>query len=463
MITINDTALEDNQLIFILRITLDSSTLRYATTGITLSGNLYSDTQLLRVEFSTLQSISKNIDIYNGGGVGSLSAFEFSLSNYSGKYIENFYPSTSQDYLSARKVEVGFLWVGATTEAEITWIGNYYVNGVSNEPNKITCFCIELSDIEIKELPYYEVQKEFNNGVSYFPKAPKESLGLSIPIVYGDFTTGAQVPTYLTTTMDIATLSPCIPVYNIKNMFVSASHQCHTTASAIIGNITAVLYKYIPGLACYMAVYNKTISVDAYTNTIVGHTQTLSNVRGSVSLKGFLRTKLVETADQSDVDESNAIDIDITNYAEIDNTEQIGLRCPGTASISEVGIISDAAAGNITIGYEMTAGDATQRGYNLKYRNIALGTPADGTSSNSTFITSGTAYHNFGTSTTAKKDTEAWTIEELSGLDYILTNTTGTSHIIRVHYAYLQISNITVYSINKARSIRRLGQGGRGY
>jgi len=450
MITINDTALNDNQLIFVLRITLDSSTLRYATTGITLSSNTYSDSVLLRIDFSTLKSISKNINIYNGGGVGSLSFMEFSLSNYSGKYIENFYPSTSQDYLTARKVEVGFLWVGATTEAEITWLNSYYVNGVSVETNKITCFCIELSDIETIDLPYYKVQKDFDNGVSYFTTAPKENYGKTIPILYGDFTTSLTEQVKFN-----FKYCPGLLINVTKFGGIFCSHKVHTTSSGVVPTFDYALYRYISSVDSYQIMYKADNSI---INNEARHVVylTTSVVRpASTNALGFIPIRLgVHTKNSDILDLSNVTDQDYNTYLELNGGEQIALSTEGYASIEELGYIA-VGADNVSIAFVMSSTTTDARDYRITYRNEALASPAGAYTDDSTLAsaTAGTYLFSLNDKTTAKKDaTLPWTIDEVCSLEYILLNQEVTD-IIRVYAANIQIkSYITARSLTAIRN-----------
>ena len=454
MTTINDTALNDNQLIFVLRITLDSETLRYATREITLSSNTYSDSVLLRIDFSTLQSISKNISIYNGGGVGSLSSMEFSLSNYSGKYIENFYPTTSQDYLTARKVEVGFLWVGATTEAEITWQpGSFYINSVFIEPNKITCFCIELSDIEIMELPYYEVQKEFDNEMSYFTDAPSENVGNPIPILYGDLYTADLLGSgraFLT----IVRYAPTICIDSPRLKFIICSHNV-SQDSYNFEETRYELVKYIPGVESYITCWNDTYAGTCVKNDFQ-YSIELQGTVGKILGSMWIRLKEVDryhTAGDVDniIDESETRGMTSTStYETVGDAETVSLRISGSASEYETGSLSQ----KCYIRYKYSSDAAASRDVMFRVRNEMIDVPGLVVSDTDTptDTTVSTKFLQFGNSVQHKKDgTLPWTIDEVCGLTYLMDNLDATpDDNIRIYDMAVFLDDIKVrYLVGK--------------
>jgi len=457
MITINDTPLSDNLLIFVMRIYLDDGTLRYATREITLSTNVYSADVLFRVDFTTLSSISKDIYIANGGGVGSLSAMEFSLSNFSGKYIDEFYPSTSKPYLTSRKVDVGFLWSGATTEAEITWINSYYINSVTVEPNKITCLCIELSDFESKELPYYQIQQDFDNEISYFPYAPIENIGSIIPIIYGDFQ-----PTYTQRQIFDVVYAPAICIDAAKLGFIFCSHEVQEPSYQTF-NSKYVLLKYIRGVESYIECYNKDydgVNVNSFRHYIELQDD-ISEILGSMYLK------LGEKAlDHNAGDVYNVIDNITTTYDLLEENGTgdafLSLRVYGSASTFDVGYLS---TDEVYMIYSASSSDGTSRNVGMRIRNEQLSSP--GTVSSGTDTLADTTPQllqiNFAGITTSKKDgTLPWTIEEVCSLGYALRNNETTSgKDIRVYHGYIYLGKIRVINLLTKYSgyIQRLTPG----
>ena len=183
MLSLNMTAGNENDVIWVFRINLDASIIYLATTAITLDANDYLETVIKK---NTPQSTSKSVNILQGGGVSTRENLTIAFDKFSSINQEGFYPYTSMPYLSSRLVEVGFVWNTATTEAEITWYNTFYVDGYSYAFNQITLELIEFSEIESTTLPFYKVQKDYDDGISYTLTA--ESYGDPIPLLYGDFT-----------------------------------------------------------------------------------------------------------------------------------------------------------------------------------------------------------------------------------------------------------------------------------
>ena len=190
MLSLNDTPLYDNQAIWVVRINLDSTTLKLATKTISLS-NTWDGEVLLKDSLGSDTPISKSISIENGGGIGQIGALSFSIARYvnntsADSFFDEFYPNNS-NYLSSRTVEFGVVWEGAGSDADITWISSYYIQGYSYQFNSIDLECFEIDELEARELPSYVVQKEYDNKISYWDNAADEVYGTPIPVVYGSW------------------------------------------------------------------------------------------------------------------------------------------------------------------------------------------------------------------------------------------------------------------------------------
>jgi len=191
--TINMTAENDNNIVWLIRITRGADVWKFATKDITLSTNLW-DGKALAINDNrfSMNEIGKRINIPSGGTIGEISTITFSFIRYGANtfindFFNEFYPATSGKILVAMDVEVGMLWDSSTSEDDITWLYKYNVNEYSYSDSQIDLVCSEFSDFEFFNLPYYKVQKELDNKVSYFPDAPEESIGVPIPVVYGSF------------------------------------------------------------------------------------------------------------------------------------------------------------------------------------------------------------------------------------------------------------------------------------
>jgi hypothetical protein len=186
------TAENDNNIVWLIKITRGADVWKFATQDITLSTNLW-DGKALAINDNrfSMNEIGKRINIPSGGTIGEISTIAFSFIRYGANtfindFFNEFYPATSGKILVAMDVEVGMLWDSSTSEADITWIHKYNVNEYSYSDNQIDLVCSEFSDFEYFNLPYYKVQSEYDDGISYYADASKEAIGKSIPIVYGN-------------------------------------------------------------------------------------------------------------------------------------------------------------------------------------------------------------------------------------------------------------------------------------
>lgn len=454
MMTLNMTAGNDNDVIWVFRINLDSSIIHLATTAITLDANDYLGTVIKK---NTPQGSVKSVNILQGGGVSSRESLTIAFDKFSSVNQENFYPYTSMPYLSSRLVEVGFIWGNATTEAEITWYNTFYVDGYSFAFNQITLELIEFSEIESVILPFYKVQKDYDDGISYTLNSAEDVYGTPIPIVYGAF---------MTTDFETSTVSLAPTVLMDKNLtqVKVASHKCLAT---VYGNYTHdvtdryYLFKGISEGNYYVAVYT---AGSTGTNNEQGHSVTLIGIPvvGNV-ITGYARIPFTQVSAQSDVDDvASATDNSSTSYTELDanvaGTNKIALRIAHPINSGDVGTLSTASVDDVRQVWAVSSNNAGSRAFTCYFYNVngiqagsGGATPEQTGNGHSSSIT--------GTSITEKqlggfaRETTATTdnpnlphrIDDLSSYDYVLRNDeTTVGNIIRVAYGYLELSEILV-------------------
>lgn len=252
MLDIKQTPGDDKDLIWIVRITLDETVLRFAfhpSGSITLSGNVYTAGI---IEDSSLTLPSKRVYL-DGNQIGTVNNIFVSLNRWAGHYVNDYFPATDKPYLVSRKIEIGFCWVGATLESQITWLETYTVEDQEAEYNKLGLFCTEESELELIDLPFYSIQKEFDDGISFFESAPDENYGRALPIVYGSLLRNESIfdnrmePIY-------SPLAECILVDKENYEYAVASHKLYTASNP------TELEQYIPNLGV------KAYLVSALTN-----------------------------------------------------------------------------------------------------------------------------------------------------------------------------------------------------
>lgn len=427
MLTLNDTPLNDNQARFVVKIESDTAIyLSNYLDGITLSSVLYDGVPLVK---NSLQDNGKSIDISNGGGIGNIQAFQLQIARYQtntelNEFFNDLFPATGKQYLIARPISIGFCWEGATTAGEITWFFYGYIDEYSYNADTITLLCLEYSELENVELPYYKVQKDFDNGISYFPEAPEENIGKSIPIVYGDLSQSESLLPYV---------DKFLPVVRVgENKFVISSHKNY---NSYVGSVDDRLFEYISeydlmlGLTEYNYVHREGITYAENTSSplridgklfIYPHTMSKSDSTITGELKDI--TTLEDISHQ-------------TTYVEIPNAKYITLKFKNADNIlGQIGSFSDADPTTSAYLYLIDQGESASSTYKCDFVHpdgahfvslpVATQTPGTAKGGNliSVLIGSGFSFKRFMESS------------------IIITNTTGSAEWIRVYDIYFAIT-----------------------
>ena len=227
------TAGVDNEIVWLIRITRDNTTWKFATKDITLSSNLW-DGKALAINNNrySIGEFGKTINVPYRSMIGDISSISFSFIRYGANtfindFFNEFFPATSGVVLIATNVEVGIVWDGATSENDITWLYEYNIDTYQYDDVIINLNCTEGIDYQYSNIPYYKIQKEYDNGVSYFTNAPEENYTLSIPIVYGDYTLTANEGI---TRNIVSSLAKTLIIDQTTFKAIIASHECSSNA-----------------------------------------------------------------------------------------------------------------------------------------------------------------------------------------------------------------------------------------
>lgn len=494
------TPLADNLFTFIITIEYGNEILRYSTAEKICTdgdGNIYYPDLLIRNSF---ESFTRDTPIDGDGTIGSIAKVEFSFSGakYLGlegseleteagedilteddqlindellkKFINAWAPSPFSPDLHGSKVTVGFGWLnGSVLTSSLQIIFKGFVREYETESASISISSFEDSDFELITIPSYKVQKDLDNGISYHPEAPEDMIGSVIPIVYGDFT--HNTTGWLAFMYEVI-VAPAIPIHKRSTSFLVASHECYEVSEdqGLFANSEA-FFKYIPDLRAFLFIRNDDYITGSSTiNDNRGHILKMTN-RGS-RLIGAMVLRLVEQSEESDViDIDNAIDKDFYNYSLIDAGEKIALRVAGIGSTSEIGFLGIAEE-DITLRMYASTDGGGDRAYSLNYKNNQIATPAGTTPATGTITHENVFPYEggeltmlqFGFNTDGQKNPAIpWSIEEVTGLDFILTNNQSTAgEKIYAFGGHLYLSNIKVVAPNWARIVRNSGGVGGG-
>ena len=198
-----------------------------STRDITLT-NAY-DGQALNFD-SSLTEISSPSTIQQGGGTGEVSTYSFNISRYVSNagfnsFFNELYPASEGGFIVSRLVDIGVCWVGATADTQITWLMRGRVIDYNYQQRILSLTVFQESEISNKEVPYYAVQKHYNNDISYFPSAPDENFGVTIPVVYG--TTPSETTSLVQLNYSNRVYYPIILVNKSNLQFLGASHKVY--------------------------------------------------------------------------------------------------------------------------------------------------------------------------------------------------------------------------------------------
>jgi len=437
--------------------------IRLSTRDITLTGNVF-DGQV--IQYNELTDVDAYIDTEAGGGIGAITGYSFKIARHTANtrtdgFFNEFFPAYNGGQLIAREIKFGVVWdSGTPAYTDVTWLMNGKVIDYSYEPRAINIIVLQSTEIDAREVPYYSIQKDFNNFVSYFENAPEENYGAIIPIVYGDFGTCTRA---LMDTFTASRYAPGIIVDQGSFESIYCSHKVETASNGQAAGADWDVMKYLPGLD----IYGYIVSTGSSGSNTELNCRVVMLQSADVLYAG-LWIPLNELSEGSDIDDiSNLTDQDESTYVTVEDTggtdNVLALRIKGSTSTGEVGYVDTINNGSATVYFRASNNDdgANTRAYTIKYRNEGLATPADGTDTSSTVAAAiADATHAFATATDANADSQIpWTIEELQSLDYYFTNDDADAgDDIRVYRAYIYIVTKLTGAVGRYHTIYGWGK-----
>lgn len=214
-------AVDDNlPLTWIVKITLDGGALYFASMPCTISGVSYVGGYILKGGFG---DIEEGIDILEGGGSGYIGAMSITLNEIviAGGLHSLFSPHDSDIWIN-RKIEFGLIYNdgGSLSTSDITWLYTGRVDDAAfSQPS------VDLKILDWNEFENMTIPKKIINADDY-PNAPKESLGLPLPILYGDFYSVNDVLD--SDHFGEFMVCPTVCIDKTINKFAIAGHTTHT-------------------------------------------------------------------------------------------------------------------------------------------------------------------------------------------------------------------------------------------
>ena len=445
-----------------IKIRLEEDVIRISTRDIVLaSPSTTFDGQVM--SFNSLSDVDGYIDVEASGGIGAVTGYSFKLKRYASNtrtsdFFNEFFPAYNGGQIVARKILFGIVWdSGSPDYADITWLMRGKVIDYSYEPRSINIIVLQSTEIEpIKEAPYYTIQKDFNNFVSYFTNAPDENYGEVLPIVYGDFNVYADDQALFR-----PRLFPVICVEKHKLTYVAGYHKFQTENMSSGG--ASVMYQYLDDLDTYMTLLcvNGSSTNDFFSLSCT-HYDTLNSsdniILGTINIHPILAGSRNDHTDYANIiDEDNSTTATSTYDGGYD---EISVKIKGGGS--SPGVLSRAANSILLLAYitDATLPGTLQTGMNYYNPEYDSGTGGDGSGDTLTWA-SGVELETYDLSadfTGRDVSDEPWRWDELMGLEYWIRAQSG--YAITIRDLWLRVTNIVVNDPRLVRP-RTSGRGSR--
>jgi hypothetical protein len=453
MLTMAMTPGFNRDIIWIIRVDMDGSYFYFSTEidKITLSGVDFDGKVMFKDSLSNMEEgiMGNAID---GGNIGIVSNFSFSLCRYtdhsgSSNFFNDFYPATSKPLLTSKTVDVGIGWrysgdaipVAFTSMSQITWGKQYYIQAPKVYYNKIDLFCVEYDELASKQLPYHIVQKDVDNGISYFANAPDDAYGQAIPILYGWFATiGFLIYRQYR-------LCPTIRTDKNNSQYIIASHICKTVS-------TTNLYKYIDSGDTVMILSGASVS---HVNSRRGYLFNLNSNSTTILGEIYIQPKINAGGIFADIG-TEAFDDSETSFDSVAVNDTIAFQLGSKITNSDLGALTGTAA-NVTFNILWSSSDVYNQTIRMQLYNpnsiqgngAGYRTGNKEETTNAFSITSsyeiGDANYDYGNNPRCFTDTSQWNLEELGQQCFTVWNKNTNSAPIKIFNSYLHLQNIRVF------------------
>lgn len=425
------TPLDDNKVIYVFKLQLDSGDIYLSTKDITL--NNFCDGKVL--EFTQYNETFQDGEIdYNGGisilgTVNLIIASGVSNTNFS-EWFNEFYPNTSV-YLINRYVSIGIVWEGATLNSQITWLHELKIIKYNFADNFIELGLDTNNEFTNVNIPYFKIQDVYDDGISYKTKFYTDENNQIIPAIYGNFYSPFNNLAY---PWLIPLFAKTILFDKVLLEFVYAYHPCYSDQS------NNYLFKYIAGAKNFLIMKaDTTIKKNSYKGASI-QLNPITRSFGEVIVGDLYINNIINSESSNVSDVSNLLNTDDDDYILIPVGQQLAVKIDGSISTSETGMLSPLLSTTFKLLF-VAQSDTNVIGDLETYYHTDRGN--DTATSHSPSLIKSTFTDNFGTSNTNKPNASLpWTVEEICNIEYILQNT-GTQ-AIRIYLVSIILSDIHI-------------------
>ena len=437
-----------------------------ATQDLTLD-NTY-DGQVLELN-DRLSDIDEFMDVKSSGSIGGVSSYIFTIARHTSNtkfdgFFEEFYPTFDGGTLISRECEVGVVWNTASTDTEITWLMRGRIVDYRYEPRKLIITILQSTEIGSQLIPFYSVQKDFDNGVSYYALAPDENYGLTLPVVYGDFTIAKDTLMTIPPGNLRQLHFPIVLVDKYKLTYVAGTHKF--AADGLSGSGRSLAWRYLPGLK-----YMMRLGADNGSSTNVDAKLTMNHFDSLDSSGNLVTGELLiiptipgQNNDLSDYD--NLVNFVGNDELTVTSLEEVALTIDGNESgIGQLSRIAGAIQIHVnqTSSVAADASDDTLVTYFNPEFNSGVGGYGDetGTAQFGWNTGDGTNEHVQDISNDfAGRDVNdvAWTWDEIFGLEFIIRSLVGYTN--KYTGMWIQVTHIIIADASKLTAAATRPRGG---
>ena len=441
MRSLSMTAGNDNTIVWVFQILLDSTTIYLSTQDISLT-NSYDGKVLM---FNQYDETVSDGEISYSGGISVLGSMNMIISSETDNtnfdsWFNEYYPNNST-YLMNRKVKLGIVWNTATSDSQITWLSELKIIDYKYADRRTELTLDANNEFVNVNIPYYTIQDNYDDGISYIDFASSDEKNTVIPVLYGDFSvTGIGI------NYTVSRLAKCVLFNKSLLHYKYAYHPCYSD------DANNRLYKSVNGSKSFMIMEADT---SVKTNNQTGSSIQLNPVTrtygekilGSLSLSNF-----VSGSESDIIDFTELNDYDSSNYITVPAGDQVSFKIDGNISTSDTGMLSPLQ--NSYIQFQIYAKVASGSGQGDLYYWSERGYSGNNAIAVTTTLTGFSM--SIGTSTSVKPNANLpWTLEELCSVEYVLKNDGATD--IQIQRALLVINGIVIqqyYSTYKGEKVK---------
>lgn len=431
MRTLNQTPLDDEQIIWIFKAKLDSGDVYLSTDDIQLT-NFY-DGKVTKI--TQHQETLEDGELSYSGGMSILGTLKIMISNSTDNtnfndWFDSFYPNNAV-YLINRFWEVGIVWEGANSDGQITWISELQCidYGYGGESIELTLDANnEFANVNI---PFYKTQSTYDDGISYIENLTTDEQGQVIPLVYGDYSTSWTLLPY---NESVRKLAKAVLFDKSTLEYKYAFHPCYEDEP------NDYVFKYISGNRNFLVMdASETNKINGYSGSSIQlNPDTRAFGDTTIGFTYFSNWTVGSRSDINDIKKLMNLDLD---YLVIGVGETLGLKIDGNVSTSETGILNPLESNEFKFFIQAMSDSGVAGEVRMKYysdRGVATGGLR--TISASTILTHELA---LGTNTQQKPNQSLpWTMEEICSIEYLVQNT--GSQPVRIYRAGVFVGDIKI-------------------